>query len=116
VTGFADWYDTAAIGAWAGQTASLVESVLRSLAYTIDAYFASITGQILGRWVRPSGPIDVSGLRAGITPAGVYGRVADAYRFQQAQIDKAATPRWTAPSRSPTCPPSSSRAIRHGRR
>jgi hypothetical protein len=41
--------------------------------------------------VRPSGPIDVSGLRAGITPAGVYGRVADAYRFQQAQIDKAAT-------------------------
>jgi hypothetical protein len=91
VTNFPDWYDTDAITTWATQTASLVESVLRALAAMIDAYFASITGQILGRWVRPSGPIDVSGLRVGVTPAGVYGRVADVYRFQQAQWDQAAT-------------------------
>jgi hypothetical protein len=90
VTGFTDWYSTQAITDWATQIASLVESVLRSLAYMVDAYFASITGQITGRWVRPTGPIDVTGLRQGVTPAGAYGRVADAYRFQQAQLDQAA--------------------------
>lgn len=90
VTGFTEWYDTQAITAWAGQTASLVEEVLRSLAYMVDAYLAEITGQLTGRWVRPAGPVEVGALRKNITPEGTYGRVADAYRWQQAQLDQAA--------------------------
>jgi hypothetical protein len=90
VTGFVDWYDAQAITGWAQQTASLVESVLLSLAYMVDAYVAQITSSITGHYVRPSGPIGVGTLRKGVTHAGAYGRVADTYRYQQAQLDRAA--------------------------
>lgn len=90
VVGFTDWYNAQAITQWAGDTASMVDSVLRSLAYMVDAFLAEITGQLAGRHVRPSGPIDVSVLRQGITGAGALGRVADAYRFQQSLLDQAA--------------------------
>jgi hypothetical protein len=90
VATFTDWYNTEAITSWTGSVVSTVESVLMSLAYTVDAYMAAITGEITGHWVRPTGQVDVSMLRTGITPQGAYGRVADAYRWQQAQLDRAA--------------------------
>lgn len=91
VVAFTDWYDTQRIDNWAKDVAATVQSVLRTLAYLVDAFLAEITGQLTGRWVRPTGPVDVGALRMGLTPAGAYGRVADAYRWQQAQLDRAAT-------------------------
>lgn len=84
---FTGWYDTAQIGAWAATLAARIEALQRNLAGSTDAYLARALSQLLGRRIRPIGVIDVDTLREGVTHAGAYGRAADVYRWQQAQLD-----------------------------
>lgn len=83
---FTGWYDTAAITGWATHLASLVESVQRVLARSTDSYLARSSSALTGRRVRPVGAVDVTSLRSGVSHAGVYGRVADQYRYQASRL------------------------------
>jgi hypothetical protein len=87
---FTGWYDTAQITAWATGLAGRVEAVQRVLAQSTDAYLARILSLLTGGRFTPTGRVDVTGLRKGVTHAGAYGRAADAYRWQQSQLDAAA--------------------------
>jgi hypothetical protein len=61
----------------------------------VDAYLATIIGELTGGHMRPVGTIDVTALRGGgITHAGVY-------RWQQSRLDSAAKALATAPNPSP---------------
>lgn len=82
---FTDWYSTAAITALTLRIALLVEAAQRQTAAVTDSYLARVLTLLLGRPVQPAGPVDVTGLRQGITHPGVYGRLADQYRFEISQ-------------------------------
>jgi hypothetical protein len=84
---FTGWYDSAQITAWATGLAQRIEALQRAQAHTTDAYLARVLSQMVGGTVRPSGRVDVSNLRDGITHAGAYARAADVYRWQQSQLD-----------------------------
>lgn len=90
VESFTGWYDRAAVAAWAGQVAARVEPLLRVQAQNTDAYLARVLTTISGRRVRPVGAVPVDALRAGISHADAYARVATAYRWQQTVLDDAA--------------------------
>lgn len=98
VAGFRGWYSTDAITAWAAQLADDITSFLAGLASTVDAFVATIIGELTGVWFQPAGPIDVTTLRAGVTPAGTYARAADVYRWQQSRLDHAAMALLTDPT------------------
>lgn len=87
---FAGWYDTDQITEWAAKLAARIEALQRAQAQSTDAYLARATSLLVGGRVKPVGRIDVTALRQGITHAGSYARAADAYRWQQAQLDKTA--------------------------
>lgn len=80
---FGGWYDTAAITAFSDRVSGRVLAAQRQTAAVTDSYLLRVLRLMLGRQVRSSGPVDVTGLRTGVTPAGVYGRVADTYRYQR---------------------------------
>jgi hypothetical protein len=99
---FASWYSMDAITAWAEQLAGNVQAVLGVLAGMVDAYLATIIGELAGVHMRPVGAIDVTNLRGGdVTHAGAYGRVADTYRWQQSRLDSAAKAILTDPNPTP---------------
>jgi hypothetical protein len=85
---FTGWYDSAQITKWAAKLASQIETYQRAQAQSTDAYLARALSQMLGQHVRPVGRINVTNLRAGVTHAGAYARAADAYRWQQHQLDQ----------------------------
>lgn len=80
---FTDWYDSAAIGAYATQLSQYIEAVQSQSASSTDAYLAAVAGLIKDKSVSPSGTINVSGLRKGVSHVEVYGRSADVYRYQK---------------------------------
>lgn len=90
VESFTDWYDRAAVAAWAQQVAGRVEPLLRVQAQNTDAYLARVLSLLSGRRVRPGGAVPVDALRAGVSHADAYARAATAYRWQQTQLDEAA--------------------------
>ena len=87
---FGGWYDHAAITAWSARVAVRVEAGQRQVAAITDAYLSRVLTLLLGRRVRPAGTVDVrGGLRAGgVTHPGVYGRVADLYRWRISEGDE----------------------------
>jgi hypothetical protein len=87
---FTRWYDSEQITVWATKLAQRIEPMQRIAAQSMDAYLARLLSLLTGRRVRPVGRIDVTTVRPGMTHAGAYGNVADAYRWQQAQFDRAA--------------------------
>lgn len=80
---FNGWYDSAQIGAWASQLAAQMEAIQGQTASSTDAYLAAVSSLIRGKNVSPSGTISVTGLRKGVSHVEVYGRSADAYRYQR---------------------------------
>jgi hypothetical protein len=84
---FDGWYSTSAITAWALGLSRGIEAIQRNLARQLDALMARQATVMTGRLVRPVGAVDPSTLRTGITHPGVYGRIADQYRYQQSLID-----------------------------
>ncbi len=82
---FTGWYDSAQIGPWASQLASLIESIQGQTAASTDAYLTEVLAGLKGSPVSPSGTIDVTGLRKGVSHTEVYGRAADTYRYEVSQ-------------------------------
>jgi hypothetical protein len=85
--GFDGWYDTAAITKLCTGLARSIEAVQRQQAATTNAYLTRVTRQLTGRRVSAPKVIDVRDLRSGVTHAGVYGRVADYYRWRASEDD-----------------------------
>lgn len=80
---FDAWYDHAEITTWATALAAQVQAVQSHMASSTDAYLAEALADIKGTRVAPAGTISVTNLRKGVTPAGVYGRSADVFRYQR---------------------------------
>lgn len=90
--GFDAWYDTAAITKWATSLARLMESHQKLTARTTNAYLARVMTLLAGRRVTTVPLVDVSTLRRNVTHPGVYGRVADTWRYQASRLDQAGLP------------------------
>jgi hypothetical protein len=87
---FDDWYNFDAITGWARRLAGLVENYQRITANTADSYIARAVRALVNKTFQPVGAIDPATARSNvITHPGVYGRVADMFRWQQAKIDRA---------------------------
>lgn len=82
---FEQWYSREAITAMTASIVAAVEAGQRQSAALTDAYIARVLSEMLGQDVAPLGAtIDPAQLRQGITHQGVYGRLADQYRYQTA--------------------------------
>jgi len=84
VRAFTGWYSTADITALCEAIVARVEASQRLVASLTDAFIARLVAMLTGRTVSPVGAVHVTSLRAGITHAGVYGRLADQYRWEVA--------------------------------
>lgn len=88
------WYDTQAITDMARTAASLIDGFSVAVARQADAFAADAVATLSGRRFRPLGVRKTvgsaaeRGVRTGITTAGLVGRAADSYRYQQSLIDK----------------------------
>ena len=81
---FGGWFDTAAITEFSDRVSRRVQSAQKHVAGTTDSFLLRVLRLLLGRQVRSDGTVDVTaGFRLGVTPAGVYGRAADTYRYQR---------------------------------
>lgn len=80
---FTAWYDSAAIGTYAAALAAQIEAIQSQAASGTDAYLAEALADMKGKRVAPSGTINVSGLRKGVSHTEVYGRSADVFRYQR---------------------------------
>lgn len=85
VRNFAGWYDHDEITDMTERVVAVVEAAQRQTASVTDAYLQRVASEVFTGAVRPSGLIDPSKLREGVTHAGAYGRLADQYRFQASQ-------------------------------
>jgi hypothetical protein len=83
VQDFTGWYDTAVITVLAERIAARVQAAQRQMAAVTDAYLSRVLTLLSGRGVPQTGVVPVTGLRAGVSPAAPYGRVADLYRFRR---------------------------------
>lgn len=84
-----DWYDHAQITRWATDLAERIQTYMGIMAESADAYIAKQVEMITGKVFDPAGAIPTGdGVRRGVTHPGVYGRVADKFRYWQAQWDK----------------------------
>ncbi|MGG7653511.1 hypothetical protein [Kocuria rosea] len=82
---FEQWYSHEAITAMTATIVGVVEAGQRQSAALTDAYIARVLSEMLIEDVAPLGAtIDPAQLRQGITHQGVYGRLADQYRYQTA--------------------------------
>lgn len=86
LAGFSAWYDDSAVADLGEHIASIVVPTLRIAASQQDAYLAQIAS-LSGRILRPVGPVDVTGLRHGVTPQQVYQRLGEQYRYQRSTGD-----------------------------
>lgn len=80
-----NFYDTTAITSATEEIVAHVEAAQRQAASLTDAYLARIVSQLRDRSTKPVGPVDVAVLRAGVTHAAAYGRLADQGRFLVSQ-------------------------------
>lgn len=78
---FDNWYSDAAVVAWADQLSSTIQAIQRQTASLTDAYLAQVMAAMTGRPVNPAGAMDITNLRANTTPAKVYSRVAEQFRY-----------------------------------
>lgn len=85
VRGFDGWYDHDSITELATLLAQQVQAAQRQTAAVTDAYLARVATEITGSRVRPLGVIDVGDLRGGTPLDSVYGRLANAYRYQASE-------------------------------
>lgn len=86
--GFSGWYSTEAIRKWATDMARLVESHQRLTARTTNAYLARVVRVLTGKRTGTAPLVDPAGIRTGVTHPGVYGRVADTWRYQTSRLDQ----------------------------
>lgn len=88
------WYDAASVTDMAVNLAQLSNSFSVSAARYMDAFIADSISHLDGKAYRPTGVRNTTGLagengvRKGVTTAGVFGRAADTYRYQQSLLDK----------------------------
>jgi hypothetical protein len=80
----AQWYQDQAVAQLAAAVAKQVAAAQRQTAALTDAYLARMTSILLGRGVRPVGPVDVAALR-GLPSPVVYERLGENYRYLRAQ-------------------------------
>lgn len=85
VKGFGGWYDHDEITLMTERIVTVVEAAQRQTASVTEAYLQRVASEVFTGTVRPSGPIDPSKLREGVTHAGAYGRLADQFRFQASE-------------------------------
>jgi hypothetical protein len=91
--GMNEWYNSRGIEQWAGRLADMITDFELSAARDADAGMAELVSLVTKKPFRPIGmglrniPQNI---RKDVTPAGVFGRVADTYRFAQKQDDEAA--------------------------
>lgn len=81
---FAGWYSTGEIKAMTGQLAAQMESAQRHTASLTDAYLTRVLTIMRGQPMKAKGAIGITDLRQGVTHPGVYGRLADQYRYEVA--------------------------------
>ena len=83
VAGFDGWYDSAKISGWTARIVKAVEAAQASTATMTDAYLSQVASEVIGKSVLPVGAVDPASLRQGVTHQGVYGRLADQWRYQE---------------------------------
>lgn len=79
-----DWYDSQAITGMARRIVRLVEPGQRQVAASTDGYLSRVSSLLAGRRVAPVGAgskLRIAALRRGVSHEGVYGRLADQYRW-----------------------------------
>lgn len=91
VRSFTGWYSTGSITDWAADLVKKLKPLHRAMATNADAYLARSASLVAGKTIKPVGAVDVSNLRALITPEGAYARAADAFRYQQSRLDHIAS-------------------------
>jgi hypothetical protein len=74
------WYSDTAVAELADRIAQLVIPTQRVAASQADAYLAQIASAS-GRTFQPVGPVDVTGLRAGVTSQEAYQRLGEQFRY-----------------------------------
>lgn len=77
---FHDWYSDSAVADLADQVSHLVVPTQRVAAAQADATLAQLAS-LSGRTFRPVGPVDVTGLRSGVTSQQAYSRLGEQYRY-----------------------------------
>ena len=88
------FYETDAITTLAQDTGRVVDAFSASAARTTDAFIADSIANLSGKRYRAIGlrkTVGIAGelgVRQGVTTAGVIGRAADTYRYQQSLLDK----------------------------
>ena len=88
------FYETDAVTDLAQRTARVVDSFSSAAARSTDAFIADAIANLSGKRYRAIGIRNTLGLagergvRTGVTTAGVIGRAADTYRYQQSLLDK----------------------------
>lgn len=80
---FAGWYNTREIKAMSTDVALQMESAQRQTASLTDAYLTRVLTIMRGQPIKAKGAVSVANLRKGITHEGVYGRLADQYRYER---------------------------------
>lgn len=83
VSEFDGWYDSPAITAWTADIVRSVEAAQYVTATVTDSYLSTVASEVIGQAVLPVGAVDPAGLRQGVTHQGVYGRLADQWRYQE---------------------------------
>lgn len=88
------WYDTSEITSLARNLARISDGFSVATARNMDSFMADSVEWLTGKKIqsvgirRTLGLTGERGVRTGITTAGVFGRSADTYRYQQAVIDQ----------------------------
>lgn len=77
---FHDWYSDSAVAELADRIAQLVVPTQRVAASQADAVLAQLAS-LSGRTFQPVGPVDVTGLRTGVTAQQAYGRLGEQFRY-----------------------------------
>lgn len=88
LAGFQDWYSYTAVSRVVRLLASLLGAFQAAIARNTDAYMANAITIATGRQFRPAGIRRTELGRIGVDEASVLGRVANAYRWQQSEIDR----------------------------
>lgn len=86
---FAEWYTFMAVAEMAGQIGDIVKAFVDNAARFTDGAISQIITGMTGKRFTPPGTGRKSIGRDTPLASSAYGRIADAYRWQQAKIDRA---------------------------
>lgn len=86
--GFTDWYSHAAIRELVNVMAPLLSGLEMQAARDADAHMASVLRETTGKRVRPEGIRNTQLGRQGVDRETTLGRIANAFRWQQSQVDR----------------------------